>query len=365
MPRKPIERRNFLTGAAGAATGLVAASHLAKPAIAQERIEWTMVTPWPKGAPGVGVNAQRAADMITSLSGGRLTVNLFGAGELVPPFEAFDAVSNGNADMLHGTPYYWVGKSQAFTWFTGVPFGLMTNEFMGWMYFGEGQALWDEAYAPFGVKPFYAGSSGVQSGGWFRKEINTLDDLQGLKFRIAGLGGDVMSRLGVNVVLMPPGEIFSALDSGLIDAAEWVGPWNDLAFGLQRIAKYYYQPAFHEAGPALELSVNQAAYDALPADLQELVAAVARANSATAIADFQFNNIVSLKPLIEENDVELRTWPEPIVEALRATSDEVIAEVAASDAMSTKVNDAYQAYRTQAIAWSRWSDQALLEMRNV
>ncbi|MEZ5669041.1 MAG: hypothetical protein R3F55_16675 [Alphaproteobacteria bacterium] len=170
-----MQRETFLAGATGAAAGIAAASHLPKPAIAQERIEWTMVTPWPKGAPGVGVNAQRAADMITSLSGGRLTVNLFAAGELVPPFEAFDAVSAGNADCLHGTPYYWVGKSQAFTWFTGVPFGLTANEFMGWIYFGDGQALWEEAYAPFGVKPFYAGSSGVQAGGWFRKEINTLD----------------------------------------------------------------------------------------------------------------------------------------------------------------------------------------------
>lgn len=359
-----MQRRKFLAGAAGAATGLAAASHLPKPAIAQERIEWTMVTPWPKGAPGVGVNAQRAADMITQLSGGRLTVNLFAAGELVPPFEAFDAVSAGNADCLHGTPYYWVGKSASFNWFTGIPFGLATNEFMGWMYFGEGQALWDEAYAPFGVKPFYAGSSGVQAGGWFRREITSLDDMQGLKFRIAGMGGEVMNRLGVQVVLMPPGEIFTAMDSGVIDAAEWVGPWNDLAFGLHRIAKFYYHPAFHEAGPSLEFSVNQASYDALPDDLKELVAAVARANTATAIADFQFNNAVSVRPLVEENGVQFRLWPQEVVDAVRTTSAEVVADVAASEAMATKVNDAYQAFLAQAVEWSRWSDQAYLAARN-
>ncbi|MEZ5670826.1 MAG: ABC transporter substrate-binding protein, partial [Alphaproteobacteria bacterium] len=156
-----------------------------------------------------------------------------------------------------------------------------------------------------------------------------------------------------------------ALDTGVIDAAEWVGPWNDLAFGLQRIAKYYYQPSFHEAGPSLEFSVNQASYDALPDDLKDLVAAVARASTATAIADFQFNNIVSLKPLVEENQVELRMWPEVVIDAMRTTSEAVIADVAATDAMSTKVNHAYQAYRAQAIEWSRWSDQAMLQIRNV
>ncbi|NLH83251.1 MAG: TRAP transporter substrate-binding protein, partial [Phyllobacteriaceae bacterium] len=252
-PRDPTEhavgRREFF--GLGAAT--LAAGSLAAPAIvrAEEKLNWKMVTSWPKNSPGVGVNAQRLADSITAMSNGRLTVQLYAAGELVPAFECFDAVSSGAAEMAHGSPYFWQGKEKAFHFFTGIPFGLFANEHMGWIWFGGGQALWEKAYAPFGVQPFYCGSSGPQAGGWFRKEIKTVDDFKGLKMRIAGLGGEVLRRLGVNVVLLPPGEIFQAMQSGTIDAAEWVGPWNDLAFGLFRVAKNYYMPSFFEFGPAL------------------------------------------------------------------------------------------------------------------
>jgi TRAP-type mannitol/chloroaromatic compound transport system substrate-binding protein len=233
--------------------GALAAPHVAR---AQQTHNWSMAMSWPKGSPGVGVNAERCARMIEAMSGGRIRITLYGAGELVPPFEVFDAVAEGTAQLGHGSPYFWQGKNSVFQFFSGVPFGLTAAEHSAWLYFGGAQALWDRAYEPFGVVSFYAGSSGPQAGGWFARPIESLDDLRGLNMRIAGLGGEVMRRLGVNVVLLPPGEIFGALQAGTIDAAEWIGPWNDLAFGLYRIAKYYYMPAFHEFGPALELMVN-------------------------------------------------------------------------------------------------------------
>jgi TRAP-type mannitol/chloroaromatic compound transport system substrate-binding protein len=356
-----MKRRDFLAGAAaGTAAGL---STFPAPAIAQNRIEWTMVTTWPRNTPGVGVNAQRCADLITALSGGRLTVKLYAAGELVPPFEAFDAVAAGTAEMMHGTPYYWQGKSQAFHWFTGVPFGLTAPEFMGWIYFGGGQALWDEAYAPFGIKPFYAGSSGVQAGGWFTREIKGLDDLKGLKFRIAGLGGAVMQKLGANVVLTPAGEIFAAMQSGAVDGAEWVGPWNDLAFGLHQVAKHYYMPAFHESGPALEVSVNKERYDELPPDLQQIVAAAATATASTTLADFTYHNAQSLQPLVDKYGVQLHRWPDDVVVAMGKATREVLGEITAGDEMSAKVHASFEAYLTQARNYTLWSDLALLEMR--
>lgn len=359
-----MKRRQFLTtGAASGAVALGAAASFPAPAISQGRQQWTMVTSWPKNAPGVGVNAQRAADMIGALSGGRLTVKLYAAGELVPPFEAFDAVASGTADMLHATPYYWQGKNPVFHWFTGVPFGLTAAEFSGWIYYGGGQQLWDEAYAPFGVKPFYAGNSGVQAGGWFVREVTGLADLRGRKFRIAGLGGAVMQKMGVNVVLTPPGEIFAALQSGAVDAAEWVGPWNDLAFGLYQIAKFYYLPAFHEAGPALEISVNKQKYDALPKDLQQIVAAAAQATATTTLADFTYHNAQSLEPLVRDHGVQLREWPEEVAVEMGRATREVMAEISAANDMTRKVHASFSAALEKSRAWSRWSDLSYLNLR--
>ena len=358
-----MRRRRFMSTAAvgAAATG---ASGLAAPAIAQDRTEWTMVAPWPKNAPGVGVNAQRVADRITEMSDGRLTVTLYGAGELVPPFESFDAVQSGNADLMHATPYYWVGKARALNYFTGVPFGLNAMELPAWLYFGGGQDLWDEVYAEFGVKGFYAGSSGLQAGGWFRNEINTLDDLQGLKIRIAGLGGEVLRRLGAAVTLLPPGEIFAAMQSGAVDAAEWVGPWNDLAFGLYRVASYYYLPAFHEPGPGLEVVVNQESLAALPTDLQKIVQYAVSSVANETLADFTYHNIVSLDPLIEEHGVEIRQFSDEIVQELGRVTAEVMEEEAATDELTGRVHAAYMDFLRKADAYSARMDQVSLSQRS-
>ncbi len=363
VTRQTDTRRTFLK--AGLMAGAAGAGALAAPAIvkSQDVIRWTMASSWPKGAPGVGVNAERVADKITTMSGGRIDIQFFAGGELVPPFEVFDAVVSGTADLAHTTPYYAVGKDQAMHFFTGVPFGLTALEHIAWLRFGGAQELWDRAYEPFGLKPFYTGSSGPQAGGWFREEITSLDDLQGLNFRVAGLGGEVMRRIGVNPVLLPPPEIFPAMQNGTIDAAEWIGPWNDLAFGLFRVAKHYYMPAFHEMGPALELIVNQEAYNALPADLQAIVSEACLAASMETTADFTFHNIVSLRPLIEEHDVQVHTMPDEIIDALARESGPVLQEVADSSPIAGEVFASFQAFLSEANMYAQASDLAALQMR--
>ncbi|MGB0696649.1 MAG: TRAP transporter substrate-binding protein [Rhodospirillaceae bacterium] len=363
-----MKRRTFLTTGAktGLAAGLAAGTGLAAPAIAQERIEWNMTMPWPKNAPGVGVNAVRFAEMVTAMSGGRLTIRTFGAGELVPPFEVLDAVSNNTAQLAHATPYYWQGKAPALNYFTTIPFGLSAWEMAAWLQMGDGKALWEEVYAPFGVTPFYAGNSGVQSGGWFNKEINSLDDLRGLKMRIAGVGGEVMRRLGVATVLTPPGEITPSLLSGAVDAAEWVGPWLDVAFGLPKAAKYYYVPAFHEPGPALEVIVNTEALAGLPADLQAIIAHAAQATSAITLSDFTWNNTKVFAEMAETfPEVELRSFPDEVIVEMGLKTKEVIEELAAKDPITKKVHDSFVAYNDASMKYASVFDLTALSQRKL
>ena len=360
-PGMRIGRRSALGLAGAGMVGALAAPHVAR---AQSPHNWSMAMTWPSGSPGVGVNAERCAAMIEAMSGGRIRVTVYGGGELVPPFEVFDAVAEGTAQLGHGSPYFWQGKNSVFHFFSGVPFGLTAAEHSAWLYFGGAQALWDRAYEPFGVKGFYAGSSGPQAGGWFTRPIDTLDDLQGLNMRIAGLGGEVMRRLGTNVVLLPPGEIFGALQAGTIDAAEWIGPWNDLAFGLYRTAaKYYYMPAFHEFGPALELMVNRQAYEALDDDLKEIVRRAAMASATESLADFTWHNADSFRPLLDVEGVELRTWPDDVVRALAEQSEIVLAELAEASDLARETYDSFIAYRARADEFARASDQRMYEMR--
>lgn len=356
-----MKRRALL--ATGSAAGLAGA--VAAPAIAQGITRWNMVMPWPRLTPGVGTAAQRFAERVGAMSGGRLEIKLFAAGELVPPFGGFDAVQSGTVQIAHGTPYYWAGKAPSLHWFTGVPFGLTATELAAWITHGEGGKLWREIYDGFGVVPFYAGSSGVQAGGWFRKPIETVDDLKGLKFRIAGLGGEVVRRLGAVPVAMPPGEIMQALTSGAIDAAEWIGPWNDRAFGLYKVAKYYYVPAFHEPGPGLEVIVNKAAWDELVPDLRAIVEAAASAAAAETLADFTYHNIETYQPLLAEEGVELRAFNEPIVKALGEAWAAVSEEYAAKDPMTRRVVDSFNAFLRKAQPYAEAFDGQMLAMRKV
>lgn len=359
-----MQRRDFLkkTGAGTLALGAGLAG--AKLAEAKAEYKWKMVTTWPKNFPGLGTGAETLARLITEMSGGRISVRVYGANEIVPAFEVFDAVSRGTAEMGHGAAYYWKGKAPAAQFFAAMPFGMTAQEFNGWIYHGGGQALWDEVYAPFGLKGVPGGNTGVQMGGWFNREINSLADLKGLKMRIPGLGGEVLQRLGGTPVSLPGGEIFTSLQSGNIDATEWVGPYNDLAFGLYKAVKYYYYPGFHEPGTCLEAIVNRKALEALPADLQSIVLNAARVANQDMLAEYTARNPGALKSLIEEHGAQLREYPADVLEQLRKVSAEVVAEVAEQDALSKKVYDAYSAFLEASRPYTRISELAYLKARD-
>ena len=360
-----MKRREFLSGAAVAGAGAAAASTLATPAIAQDRRELKMVTTWPKNFPGLGTSAERLAQRITAMSGGRLTVKVFAAGELVPPFEAFDAVSSGTADLYHGAEYYWQGKSKAFNFFAAVPFGLTATEMSSWIHHAGGQALWDELSAGFNIKPMMVANTGVQMGGWFNKEINSLEDYKGLKIRMPGLGGEVLRRIGAAAVSLPGGEIFPALQSGAIDATEWVGPWNDLAFGFYKVAKYYYYPGFHEPGTTLSGGVNLDVWNSLSDEDKAIIEAAATAENDYSLAEFNARNGDALDTLVNEHGVELRKFSNDVMTAIGTAAGEVVAEVAAEDPMTQKVYDSFIDFRAKAMGWARIADQAYWNAREL
>jgi TRAP-type mannitol/chloroaromatic compound transport system substrate-binding protein len=327
-------------------------------------VKWKMVTTWPKNFPGLGTGANYLAELITAMSGGRIEVKVYGANELVPAFEVFGAVSAGTAELGHGASYYWKGKSEAAQFFSAVPFGLTAEEMNAWLYHGGGMELWAETYAPFGLVPLAAGNTGVQMAGWFNREINSLEDLQGLKMRIPGLGGEVLARAGGTPVSLPGGELFTSLQSGAIDATEWVGPYNDLAFGLYKAAKYYYYPGWHEPGTTLECMVNKQAFDALPGELQIVVSNAARVANQDMYAEYIARNNQALQTLVEEHQVEVRKLPDPVLARLRDLSAQVVEEIAAKDALSKRVYESFQRFRQQATQWSNISQRAYLNARS-
>lgn len=329
----------------------------------RENFEWKMVTTWPRDFPGLGTGANYLAQIIDEMSGGRLTVKVYGGGELVPPFEVFDAVQRGTAEMGHGGAYYWKGKIPATAFFSGVPFAMTASELNGWYYYGGGMEIYHEVYQPFGIIPFPIGNSGTQMGGWFNKEINSVEDLKGLKMRIPGFGGEVLKRIGGTPVNIPGAELFTALQNGTIDATEWVGPMNDLAFGLFRAASHYYYPGWHEPGTALEATINAEAFAALPEDLQAIVVVACKAANMDMFANFEARNGEALKKLIEEHDVDLRPFPDDVLAELKRASFEVIEEQAAADEMSGRVWASMKAYMEQVKPWTEISSQYFVNRR--
>ncbi|GAB4300700.1 MAG: TRAP transporter substrate-binding protein DctP [Thiohalomonadaceae bacterium] len=357
-----MKRRDFIKGAGAGAVAAGAA--LAAPVVnAKAQYKWKMVTTWPKNFPGMGVGANHLAKLIEEMSGGRIEVKVFGAGELVPAFEIFDAVSRGTAEMGHGAAYYWKGKSEAAQFFAAVPFGMTAQEMNAWLYHGGGMALWEEVYKPFGLIPTAAINTGVQMGGWFNKEIKSLDDLKGLKMRIPGLGGEVLQRLGGTPVNLPGGEIYQALQSGNIDAVEWVGPYNDLAFGLHKAAKFYYYPGWHEPGTVLECFINEKAFKALPKDLQAIVLTACKAANMDGLSDFTARNNEALHTLVTKHKVQLKKFPDDVLRQLKTTADAVVAEIAAKDPLSKKVYESFTRFRDQVVAWHDVSERAFLNAR--
>ena len=365
-----MKRRDWLygAGAAAVATGLAACGKTAAPgadgAAADTAVRnWKMVTAWPTNFPGLGTGAAQLAALITRASGGRLNVKVYGGGELVAPFEVFDAVSRGTAEMGHSAAYYWKGKSEAAPFFCSVPFGMNAQEMNGWLHYGGGMELWRELYAPHNLVPFAAGNTGVQMAGWFNRELKSLADLAGLKMRIPGLGGEVMARLGVTTVNLPGAELFTALQAGAIDATEWVGPYNDLAFGLHRVAKYCYYPGWQEPGPTLECMIHKPAFDALPDDLKAIVESCCHAVNDSMLAEYTARNQQALEVLKNEHKVDFRPLPADILAALKKASQAVLDEIAATDPFARKVYDSLRSFQQQSGTWHTYSEEAWYRMR--
>jgi len=361
-----ITRRTLAHGAGfAAALGLMGAvAARAAPALAQsDKRRWRMVTSWPKRLPGPGMSAERVAERIGALSGGRLEVAVSAAGEVVPAFEVLDAVGSGVAEMGHTAAFYWQGKEPAAAFFTTVPFGLTPNEHVAWIDAGGGQALWDELYAPFGVKPFMGGNTGVCMGGWFRREIKSAADVKGLKFRSLGLGGEVYRRLGAIAQTTSPGEILVALQSGVIDGAEFVGPGSDIALGLFRFAPFYYGPGFNKPNGTGECIVSLKAWESLDSELKAVVQHACAAEAAFALAEMERLNIEALATLTTRDNAQLRTFPPDLVAAARTTAKDVLGDVAGKSGNARKVHDSYMAFRDKISAWSRISIQAVLGAR--
>ena len=336
----------------------------AGPGMLAGQYQWKLVTTWPKNFPGLGSGPENFARYVDEMSAGRLKVHVYGAGEIVPAFEIFDAVSQGVAQAGHGASYYWKGKIPASVFFTTIPFGMNAQETNGWLHYGDGLALWREAYAPFNIIPFAGGSSGVQMAGWFNREINSIEDLQGLKMRIPGLAGDVFSEAGGTAVRISGGELYTSLQTGVIDAAEWVGPYNDLALGLHQVAKYYYYPGWHEPGSMLEFIINRDAFEELPPDLQAIVTYAARAANQDMLDEFTARNNAALQDLVSNHGVQLRRLPDDVMLALYRGSETALQKLIAEDPMAAKVYASYKKFYDGVRDYHHISEQAYINARD-
>jgi TRAP-type mannitol/chloroaromatic compound transport system substrate-binding protein len=361
-----IKRKDFLKGLAiGALAAPFAIRALTGSSRAQsgpailsgEKYQWKMVTTWPPNFPVLGEGCNLFAKWVEALSGGRMTIRVYGGGELVPALEVFDAVRNGAAELGNGAAYYWAGKIPASQFFASVPFGMNAQQVNAWLLSGGGLELWEELYAGYGLVPIPGGNTGVQMGGWFNREINSLADLKGLKMRIPGLGGKVLERAGGAPILLAGGEIYTGLERGLIDAAEWIGPYHDYKMGFHQIAKYYYAPGWHELGSVLETLVNKKAYEALPPDLQAIIRAASLRMNHWMLSEFEAQNSVYLKKLIEEEKVQVRIFPGEVLSQLRDITRDILEELAEKDPPSKKVYASYKAFQERARIWSDISEK--------
>ena len=342
-----MERRRFIVKAGGVLAAAGAAAVVDAPnVIAQPKYQWRMPTSWPPAADVLLGGAQRFAKMVDEMSGGRLKIQVFAAGELIPAFGVFEACSQGTIEMYNSAAYYYAGKEPATQWFTAVPFGLNPLGTYAWYYEGDGLKLWEETYAPFNMVPRPSASTGPQMGGWFRKKINTLADYKGLKMRIPGLGGKVISRAGATVVLLAAGEIYTAIERGTIDATEWVGPHDDVKFGLHNTAKYYYYPGWHEPGTTGEFVFNKKAYDALPVDLRRILDYTAATLHTTEYMEYFRKNSQAMRRIRTEfkSKVEVTAFPKEVVNELRKLAVDVVREESEKSPIAKKVYASYSKF---------------------
>ena len=361
-----MKRRDLVSGLAGAAALTACAREPAEPgagAQSQERFNWKLVTTWPPNFPGLGTGVNTLVRYIEQMSAGRIRITIYAAGELIPALEVFDAVSRGTAEMGHGAAYYWRGKTEAAQFFAAIPFGLNAHEMHGWLYYGGGLELWREVYAPFDLVPLPAGNTGVQMGGWFNKRIDSMADLRGLKMRIPGIGGEALRLAGGTPVTLPGSEIFTALQTGSIDATEWVGPYNDMAIGLHQAARYYYYPGWQEPGPTLECIINADAWNSLPEDLQAIVSVACQAATLDMTSEYMARNASSLRELEANERVEILAFPPSVLEGLKGLTFQVVERLAAADPTVAKVWTSYRSFMELSEKWQRISEQAYLDTR--
>lgn len=334
-----MKRRHFLSTVATAA---VATAALPTPALSNNTKHLDMVTTWPENLPGIGISPFRIAGKIREATDGALNLRVHSAGQLVPAFESFDAVSSGRADAYHAAEFYWQEKSKAYALFTSVPFGMTASELNSWIYHGGGQKLWDELSARYNLKPFLSGNSGAQGCGWFKDEIRTTEDLRGLRMRMPGLGGDVVTRLGVKAVTIPGGDLYSALESGRVDAVDWAGPWSDLALKFYQVAKYYYWPGFQEPCAGLCTVFNMDVWNGLTSSEQRIVREVCASENDFTYTEILYNNALALDTLVSQHGVKLRIFPDEVLVAFRVATAQVMEELTSSDEFVAKVYDSYR-----------------------
>ena len=358
-----MKRRDLLAGMTSIAAGMTS---LPAPAIAQGLRQLRMVTDWPAGFAGLQSSTDRLALTIGAMTGGRLKVEVFPAGTLVRPFETFDAVSAGVADIFHSAPSYFESKARAGNFFNNtVPFGLTADELFAWIHEGGGQELWDELYGQFNIKPFVATNTGCQMGGWFGKEVSSVEAFKGLRYRMPGLGGEVLRRLGATVVTLPGGEIVPALKSGALDASEWIGPWADMAVGLHTAASYYYYPGFHEPSAGLMIGINKGVWESLSAADRSLIATAAGNEYARSLAEFNANNAIALRKLREDGTVKVRKFDDSVLLAFLETSKDVVAQAGSGDALSKRIYASWQQFRTRILDWTDLAERAVMNARRL
>lgn len=364
-----ISRKNFFRGLALGTVSLPlvirscggenTAQNSSGPAIhSSKKYRWKMVTTWPPNFPVLGEGCNLFAQWVREMSGGRMDIRVYGGGELVPALEAFDAVRSGAAEVGSGAAYYWAGKDPATQFFASVPFGMNAQQLNAWILCGGGMELWKELYAKYGLVPMLGGNTGVQMGGWFNREINSMADLQGLKMRMPGLGGKVLEKAGGAPVLLPGGDLYTGLERGVIDATEWIGPYHDYKMGFHQIAKYYYTPGWHETGTALEFFFNKEKFDMLPKDLQVIMETASLRLNTWMLSEFEAKNTIFLKKLVEEENVDVRHYPDEVLVALRRYTKEIINDITANDAFSQKVYASYDQFRNAASNWAGLTEKA-------
>jgi TRAP-type mannitol/chloroaromatic compound transport system substrate-binding protein len=358
-----MRRRDILAGAGSLATG--ATLSFPAPAIAQGVRQLKMVTDWPEDMPGFHPSAVRFAQTIGAATGGRIKIEVFPAGALVRPFETFDAVGAGVADMYHTYEGYFEKKSPAFQFFAAIPFGFTADELFAWVKYGGGQELWDAVSGQFNIKSLLCTNTGCQMGGWFNSEITSPERFKGLRYRMAGPGAEVLRRLGAVVVTLPGGEIMPALKSGAIDASEWIGPWLDMAMGLNKAAGYYYYPGFHEPGSGSAVGLNKGVWESFDASDRQVFEAVAACEYARSSAEFNANNALSLRKLREEGTVKILKFDDSLLKAFLTISKDVVAEIGARDELSKKIYASYQQFLASIMDWSDASERPFLNSRRL